>query len=829
MGALFKSCGRQELGLLILSVILFTPTYGIGQEEDLNELGSPNATESLDTRYLPPVPPRFRGVINFNAGQSIPYWSPAIVPPKEAPNILLIMTDDVGFGAPSTFGGTIPTPALDRIAASGLRYTQFHSTALCSPTRAALITGRNHHSAHYGVVAEQSSGYPGYDSIIGKDTATIGEILKQNGFSTSWFGKDHNTPDWQTSQIGPFENWPVGYGFQYFYGFVGGDTSQWQPNLFKNTTPIQPYLGKSGWNLTTAMADEAISYLQQMNELSPQQKFFVYYVPGGTHAPHHPTPEWIEKFKGKFDHGWNEERERIYANQKRLGVIPENAKLTPWPDSLPKWETLTPEEKKLFARQAEVYAAYLAYTDYEIGRVIQAVADMGKLDNTLIIYISGDNGSSPEGSTIGTPNEVAIFNGVILPVKEQMKFYDAWGSDQTYPHMAVAWTWAFDTPFQWTKQIASHFGGTRQGMAIAWPKRIKDAGGIRTQFHHVIDIVPTLLEALGIPEPVMVNGVPQRPIEGVSMVYTWDKENATIPTKHKTQYFEMMGNRAIYHEGWIASTTPIAPPWEMGLGKLPEDVMNSYKWELYNLKEDPTQFNDLAAQMPEKLNEMKQIFIREATKYNVFPLDNSVVKRLLAPRPGLDAGRKIFVYSGALAQVPHGAAPRLLNRSYTITAEVEIPKEGAEGILVTQGGRFGGYAFYLLKGKPVFLWNLLDFERIRWEGQDALSPGNHTLEFDFTYEGPGFGKSGVGVLKVDGKEIASKRMERTIPFILQWDETFDVGLDTGTSVDDQDYQIPFQFTGKIIKVSVEPKALQLADDEQKLFMQKTHRNNAASE
>lgn len=808
----------------VFSLLLTMPL--IGQTHGLN---SPEATESPDMRYLPPPPQRFNGVINLDAYQSTPSWPARIVPPKDAPNILLILTDDVGYGAPSTFGGTIPTPNLDRIANMGLRYITFHSTALCSPTRAALITGRNHHAAHTGVVIEQATGYPGYDSIIGKETATIGEILKQNGYATSWFGKDHNTPAWQASQLGPFDNWPIGYGFQYFYGFVGGDTSQWQPNLFRNTTPIQPYIGNPGWNLTTAMADEAIHYLNQMNEINPEQKFFVYYVPGGTHAPHHPTPEWVEKFKGKFDHGWNVERERIFANQKRLGVIPANAKLTPWPDFLEKWDALSAEDKKLFARQAEVYAAYLAYTDHEIGRVIQAVADMGKLDDTLIIYISGDNGSSAEGTTVGTPNEVASLNGVVLPVKEQMKFYEAWGTDQTYPHMAVAWTWAFDTPFQWTKQVASHFGGTRQGMAIAWPKRIKDAGGIRPQFHHVIDILPTILEATGIPEPIMVNGITQRPIEGISMVYTWDKANADIPSRRKTQYFEMFGNRALYHDGWIASTTPIDLPWKLGLGKIPKDVMNSFKWELYNLHDDPTQSNDLAAKMPGKLRELQDLFIVEATKYNVFPLDDSVIQRAIAPRPSMTSGRKEFVYTGALSQVPWGAAPNLLDKSYTITAEIEVPQEGAEGMLVTQGGRFGGYGFYLLKSKPVFVWNLLDYERVRWEGREALSPGKHTLLYDFTYDGPGFGKGGEGTLKVDGKMVDSKRMKRTIPFILQWDETFDVGEDTGTPVDDKDYQVPFRFTGKIVKVTIVPQPEQLAPEEKKVFIQKGSRNNAASE
>jgi arylsulfatase A-like enzyme len=449
--------------------------------------GSPDATTTIDGRYLPAPPQEFEGQINLNAAQSTPAWPARVVPPKGAPNVLLIMTDDAGFGLSSTFGGVVPTPNLERIANMGLRYTQFHSTALCSPTRAALITGRNHHSVGFGVISEQATGYPGYDSIITSAEATIGRVLKDNGYATSWFGKNHNTPAFEASQAGPFDQWPIGMGFEYFYGFVGGDTSQWQPNLFRNTTQIYPYMGKPGWNLTTAMADDAIQHIKMLNEVDPAKPFFVYYVPGGTHAPHHATPEWIDKISNMhlFDKGWNELRDEIFANQKRLGVIPQDAKLTPWPDDLLKpWDQLNADEKKLFIRQVDVFAAYAAYTDHEIGRVIQAVEDIGKLDNTLIIYIEGDNGNSAEGSPIGTPNEVAQFNGAEVPVADQLKyFYDAWGSDKTYNHMAVGWTWAFDTPYKWTKQVASHFGGTRQGMAIAWPTRIKDAGGIRNQFH----------------------------------------------------------------------------------------------------------------------------------------------------------------------------------------------------------------------------------------------------------------------------------------------------------------------------------------------------------
>ena len=791
--------------------------------------GSPSATTTIDGNFLPPPPPKFGGEINLDASQSKPYWAPRTVPPKGAPNILLIMTDDVGFGAPSTFGGVIPTPNLDRIANAGLRYTQFHSTALCSPTRAALITGRNHHSVGFGVISEQSTGFPGYDSIITRDAATIGEILKQNGYATSWFGKDHNTPTFEASQVGPFENWPMGMGFQYFYGFVGGDTSQWQPNLFRNTSPIYPYVGKPEWNLTTAMADDAIGHMKMLNEVAPDKPFFVYYVPGGTHAPHHPTPEWIEKFKGKFDMGWNALRDQIFANQKRLGVIPQDAKMTGWPkDLLPEWDTLNADQKKMYARQAEVYAAYLAYTDHEIGRVIQSVQDMGKLDNTLIIYISGDNGSSAEGTPIGTPNEVASFNGVDVPVDVQLKdFYDVWGSDRTYPHMSVAWSWAFDTPFKWTKQIASHFGGTRQGMAIAWPARIKDAGGIRNQFHHVIDIVPTILEATGIPAPAMVNGIAQKPIEGVTMAYTFDKTNANAPSTRRTQYFEMMGVRAIYHDGWIASTTPVRPPWVI-TGSVIQNPSDGYKWELYDLSKDWTQDNDLAASNPAKLRQMQELLWVELAKYQVLPLDASVATRLVAPRPNLTAGRTVFTYSGEVTGIPLGDAPNLLNSSYALTAEVEVPQGGAEGMIVTQGGRFGGWGFYLLKGKPVYVWNLLDLKRVRWEGAEALAPGKHSLEFDFEYDGlglgtlafnsmSGIGRSGTGVLKVDGKVVATQKMERTIPLILQWDETFDVGADTGTPVDDRDYQVPFKFTGKLNKLTLRIDRPRLtAEDERRL-------------
>ena len=537
---------RLSLMLLALSLTRYLPPRTARAQQVNGVPGSANATVTLDGKQLPPPPMPFGGVIKDTAKDSTPYWPPRVVPPKGAPNILLIMTDDQGYGVSSTFGGVIPTPALDRIAKAGLRYTQFHSTALCSPTRAALITGRNHHSVGFGVIGELSTGYPGYDSVIGPDNATIGTILRDNGYATSWFGKDHNTPSFQYSVAGPFDQWPVGMGFQYFYGFMGGETDQWTPYLYRNTTPVFPWVGKPGYNLTTDLADDAMKYIHDLNAAAPDKPFFVYYVPGGSHSPHQPTKEWIDKFHGKFDMGWEKLRDQIFANQKRLGVIPSDTQLTPWPEGqdayggakLPRWDSLSLIQRKLYAREAEVFAAYTAYTDSEMDRVIQEVADEGKLDNTLIIYICGDNGTSAEGTLEGTFNQLTAYNGILtLPEAVQMLHYEDWGSDKTYPHMSVAWSWAFDTPFKWTKQVASHFGGTRQGLAISWPGHIADVGGVRTQFHHVIDIVPTILEATGIPAPEMVDGIKQKPIEGVSMAYTFDKANANAPSSHTIAIF----------------------------------------------------------------------------------------------------------------------------------------------------------------------------------------------------------------------------------------------------------------------------------------------------
>jgi arylsulfatase A-like enzyme len=809
----------------------------MGDQKITGVLGSPSATTSLDGKQLPPLPPEFGGVIKEAAADSTPWWAPQVVPPKGAPNVLLIMTDDQGYGVSSTFGGVIPTPAIDRVAKAGLRYTHFHSTALCSPSRAALITGRNHHSAGFGVIGELGTGYPGYNSVISPEKATVGSILRDNGYATSWYGKNHNTPTYQYSLAGPYNQWPSGMGFDYFYGFLGGETDQWTPYLFRDHTQISPWIGREDYNLTTDLADEAVKYLGDLNASAPDKPFFLYYVPGGAHSPHQPTKEWIEKFKGKFDMGYEKLREEIFANQKRLGVIPADSELTPWPDGqpefggakLPRWDSLSLLEKKFYARQAEVFAAYVAYTDYEIGRVIQQVEDMGKLDNTLIIYICGDNGNSPEGTTYGTFNQMTAYNGIIegpavKPVEVLNAFhYENWGSEKTYPHMAVQWAWAFDTPFKWTKQVASHFGGTRQGLAVSWPGHIKDVGGIRSQFHHIIDIVPTILEAAGINAPEIVNGIPQKPIEGVSMAYTFDKAITDRPSTRTTQYFEMACNRGIYHDGWYACTTPFAAPWLLATGKLPN--VNDYQWELYNVAVDYSQNHDLKAQFPEKLKELQALFVAEAEKYQVFPLDNRAFVRLLTPRPSNTAGKTVFTYTGEKAGIPVANAPDILNKDYTITAEITVPEGGAEGMIVTIGGRFGGYGLFLQDGKPVFVYNLLDLERFRWEGgvgailgKDifgrALDPGKHTIVFDFKYDGPGPGKGGTGVLSVDGRELDKKTIKHTIPLLMSIDETFDVGLDTRTGVDNS-YKLPFKFTGTIDKLTFKLGPSQLSEVEQK--------------
>jgi arylsulfatase len=754
---------------------------------------------------LPRPDQRFKGKIGRTAKESTPDFPKGIEAPKGAPNVLLILTDDVGFGASSTFGGPIPTPTYDKLAKAGLRFNTFHTTALCSPTRAALITGRNHHTCATGVITEFGTGFPGYNSVMPKSCGSVAEMLKQNGWNTSWYGKNHNVPDWQSSQAGPFDLWPTGLGFEYFYGFIGGDTDQWHPAIFDGTKPIEAP-NDPKYHLDADLADRAVAWIRQQDSLAPDKPFFVYYSPGLTHAPHHAPKDWIEKFKGKFDQGWDKLREETLARQIQQGVVPAGTKLTPRPKEIPAWDSLSADQKRLFARMMEVYAGALAYCDSNIGRVIQAVEDTGELDNTLIIYIMGDNGASGEGTLQGLSNEVGVAaNGVEETVPYLASVMDELGGPLHYNHYPVGWAHAMDTPFQWTKQVASHFGGTRNGLVISWPARIKDQGTIRNQFCHIIDIVPTILEATGVKEPTVLNGVKQTPVEGTSLVYAFD--NATAPTHHNTQYFEMLCNRGIYHDGWMASTSPMRLPWAPpapgAAGADPDD----FQWELYHVAEDFSQSNNLAARNPEKLKELQTTFDQEARKYHVYPLDATFAERAdVSIRPSLTRGRNTFTYYPGTIRVPEGSAPDSKNRSFTITAEVEIPDGGADGVLITQGGRFGGWGLLLTDGRPEFAYAFSNQgqHKYRVTSGDKLGAGHHTLKFAFDYDGPGYGKGGTGTLSVDGKEVARGRIERTIPVRFSLDETMDVGMDTGTPVvEDYVDKMPFAFTGVVKQVGVE--------------------------
>jgi arylsulfatase len=781
---------------------------------------APTSQQPVGTQDVLPRPDQpFKGKIGRTAAESTPDFPKPIHAPKGAPNVLLILTDDVGWGASSTFGGPIPTPTFDKLAKAGLRYNTFHTTAICSPTRAALITGRNHHTCSTGVITEMGTGYPGYNSLMSKKCGTVAEILKQNGWNTSWYGKNHNVPDWQTSQAGPFDLWPTGLGFEYFYGFIGGDTDQWHPALFDGTKPIEAP-NDPKYHLDADLADHAVAWIRQQHSLAPEKPFFAYYSPGLCHAPHHAPKEWIAKFKGQFDQGWDTLREETLARQIQQGVVPADTKLTTRPKEIPSWDSRSADEKTLYAHMMEVYAGCLAYCDSNIGRVIKAIEDTGELDNTLIIYIMGDNGASGEGTLQGLANEVGVAgNGAEESLPYLLSIMDDLGGPLTYNHYPVGWAHAMDTPFQWTKQVASHFGGTRNGLVISWPKRIKRTGEVRSQFCSVIDIVPTILEATGVKEPTMINGVRQTPIEGFSLVYSFD--NARAATHHRSQYFELMGNRGIYEDGWMANTTPLKLPWAKVSVDAPTPNPDDFKWELYNIAKDFSQSTNLAAQNPAKLKELQAAFEREAKKYNVYPLDSSLAERMdVRLRPSLTRGRNTFTYYPGTIRIPEGAAPDLKSKDFTVTAEVEIPDGGADGVLVTQGGRFGGWGLFVMDGKPEFAYAFSQQpqHKYRVASNEKLAPGQHTIKLDFKYNGPGFGKSGTGTLSVDGKQVAQGKIERTILVRFSLDETFDVGMDTGTPVvEDYVNKMPFKFTGDLKKVVIElGKSGLTASDEKKL-------------
>jgi arylsulfatase len=743
--------------------------------------------------------PAFRGQVGLRPSDSVKDFPAESTAPEGAPNVLLIITDDVGFGATSTFGGPIPTPTVDRLASMGVRYNNFHTTALCSPTRAALLTGRNHHSVATGGIMEIGTGLPGYNTLIPQSKRGMGNLLKLNGYNTSWFGKNHNVPDWHTSQAGPFDLWPTGLGFEYFYGFIGGDTSQWAPAIVENTRPIEPPHDDPDYNFDRDMADKAIAWIRMQKAVAPNKPFFAYYATGTAHAPHHAPKEWIERFAGKFDHGWDAQREITFAKQKEMGIIPADTMLTRRAPGIDAWSSLTADEKKVFARMMEVYAAALAHADFQTGRVIDAVEALGELDNTLVIFIQGDNGASAEGSRQGLLNEMTFFNGVPEPFPEVLRRMDELGGPMTFNHYPIGWAHAMDTPFQWTKQIASHFGGTRNGLVMAWPKGIQARGEIRSQFHHVIDILPTVLEATGLPAPERVFGVEQEPIEGVSMAYSWN--DAAAPSRRTSQYFEMLGNRAIYQDGWVAATTPTTPPW-VGVAAA-VDPIDGYEWELYNVADDFSQSTNVARANPDKLRELQRAFYIEAVKYNVLPLDNSKVERLdVTNRPSNIRGLDAFTYYDGMVRIPEGGAPDLKNKSFGISAVVEIPEGGAEGLLMTQGGRFCGVGLYLLDGRPVFHYNLAGVERYTVAGQNPLAPGRHVVTLDFNYDGGGIGKGGQATLSVDRTVVGTTRIPQTIPFRMSLDETLDIGLDTGTPVS-EDYAVPFDFTGTLETVTIQ--------------------------
>ncbi|MCA9238698.1 MAG: arylsulfatase, partial [Planctomycetales bacterium] len=672
-------------------------------------------------------------------------------------------------------------------------------TALCSPTRAALLTGRNHHSVASGVIGEAGTGFPGYSGIIPASAATFAEVLREYGYCNAWFGKNHNVPDWETSIVGPFDRWASGLGFDYFYGFVGGDTDQFHPALVENKKRLEPPETNedgSPYHFTTDIADKAIRMMRASKAVAPQRPFFVYFSTGATHAPHQVPQEWIEKFKGQFDSGWDKYREETFARQKQKGVIPPDARLTARPDSLPAWASLPDDERKVYARMMEVFAAFTAHTDHEVGRLIDAIDGLGELDNTLILYMAGDNGSSAEGGINGLLNEMTFFNAVPEPLAMKLKAIDTLGSDKHYNHFPAAWAHAMDTPFQWTKQIASHFGGTRNGLAISWPKRIKARGEVRSQFHHVIDIAPTILELVGVEPPAQFNGIAQKPIEGVSMAYTFD--DASAKDKRTTQYFEMLGNQGIYHDGWMASAIR-GEPWVSE--PPPVDLLNM-PWELYHVEEDFSQANDLAKAEPEKLQELVKLFFAEAARYNVLPLDGRKTARLdVSNRPSLTQGRTRFTYPNLL-RLPEGAAPDLKHRSHTISAEVQIPEQGAEGMLITQGGRFAGYGLMVKDGKLVYHYNLVGVERFTIESAQRLPSGKVTLKAVYKTDADKPFAGAEVTLFANDKPIGKGRVEKSIPNRVTLDETLDVGFDTGTPIM-EGYDMPFDFTGKLSAVTIE--------------------------
>jgi arylsulfatase A-like enzyme len=748
--------------------------------------------------YLPiPEIPR-PGLTTYDAKDPDTKYPPIepLRPPEGAPNVLIVLLDDVGFGASSAFGGPCHTPTAERLAAGGLRYNRFHTTALCAPTRQALLTGRNHHSVGMGTITELATSAPGYTSVRPNSCAPLAETLKLNGYSTAQFGKCHEVPVWQTSPMGPFDAWPTGGGgMEYFFGFIGGETNQYYPALYEGTTPIEP--GKTpekGYHFMEDMTDKAINWVRQQKALMPDKPFLIYFAPGATHAPHHVPPEWVDKYKGKFNQGWDQLRQEIIARQKQSGVIPSDCELTARPKEIPAWDEMPETLKPILERQMEIYAGFLEYTDYHVGRLVDTLQELGVLDDTLVYYIIGDNGASAEGTINGSFNETFIFNGMYaLETPEFLaEHIDDFGGPNSYNHYAVGWAHAMDTPYQWTKQVASHWGGTRNGTIVHWPRGIQVKGEVRTQFHHVIDVAPTVLEAAGIPEPLSVHGVQQRLYEGVSMLYSFNAASAA--ERHETQYFEMFVNRGIYHKGWTAVTRH-STPWAIEpLPSFDEDV-----WELYDTNTDWSQAHDLSKDMPEKLHELKRLFLIEAAKYNVLPLDDRRIERFnpdLAGRPVLIRGRSQLLFSG-MGRLTENSVLNLKNKSHSITAEIVLPDDNSNGVIIAQGGAFAGWSLYAKDGRLKYCYNLLGLQRFYIESTTPLPPGQHQVRMEFAYDGGGLAKGGNVALFIDGDKVGQGRVPATIPMVFSADETMDVGYESASPVAEDYTMHSSAFSGKI--------------------------------
>ena len=793
----------QKLGISSLAVLACHPSM-LAADRDLQENANTSfegKSHGMDRTVLPIPEPDRPKVKTLDVRDAKPPPRFEVKAPKEAPNVLVVLIDDLGFAGTSAFGGAVGTPTFDRMTEQGLYYNNFHTTAVCSPTRAAIKSGRNHHVCNMGGIIETGTAFPGNTGQIPNDVAPLAEMLRLNGYSTAAFGKWHELAAWEASVSGPFDRWPTQQGFDKFYGFLGGETNQWAPFIYDGTHPVE-LPDDPEYHFLTDMTDQAVAWIRYQKALTPDKPFFIYFAPGATHAPHHVPKEWIEHWKGEFDQGWDELRNEILNRQIQLGIVPRGTELAPKPGAIPDWNTLSADEKRLFAHQVEVFAAYVEMTDHEVGRVINAIESTGELDNTLIFLVYGDNGTSAEGGRNGMFSEMTYFNGVQETVPDMLKKIDKWGGPETYPHMAAGWAVAFDTPYQWTKQVASDHGGTKVGMAVHWPEGIRARGELRTQFHHVIDVAPTILEAAGLPEPTMVNGTPQRPMDGVSMVYTFD--DAGAKDRHITQYFEMFGNRAIYHDGWFARTIHKAP-WEHKPRRaLAEDI-----WELYDTRSDFSLVNDLSTTYPEILAEMQALFMEEAEKNQVLPIDDRPFERInaaLVGRPDLMAGRTSLTLADGMTGMTENIFINIKNRSKTITAEIEVPSDGANGAIIVQGGRFGGWALYVKDGIPAYDYNFLGLQRFTVASEDVLKPGKATIRFEFDYDGGGLAKGGTGTLYVNEKKVAQGRIERTQPMVFSADETADVGIELATPVVEEiGSEAKSRFTGSISSVTVEVK------------------------